>query len=175
MALLILILIMVGLVVGRRPITWDITGQLFLNILTTLAVLTLAVTLWSVGVVAFHLQDRAIFAPMRFAPVAILSSIILALGLIGVWRRRKWGAWLVLAQLAFTAAMQVFTYRALGWDMFRGFTGWMNVSGDVASLVLWVLALLWTWKHFGYSAYGRRARQRSAALRDEASAELPSI
>ena len=130
-------------------------------------------TLWSVGVVAFHLEDRAIFAPLRFAPLAILSSIVLALGLIGVWRRRKWGAWLVLAQMAFTAAVQVFTYRALGWDMFRGYAGWMNVSGEVASLAMWALALLWTWKHFGHSPYGRHAR--SAALIDEDAVELPSV
>jgi hypothetical protein len=175
MALLILVLILAGLTVGRRPVTWDLTGRTLLDILTTLGALTAAVTFWSIGVVAFHLQDRTFFEPIRFAPLAILSSIVLALGLIGVWRRRKWGAWLVLAQLAFTAATQTFTYRALGWDMFRGLTGWVNVTGDVASLVLWVLALLWTWKHFGHSDYGRHAREHSAALQVEDGQELPSI
>ncbi len=181
MALLVLLLIVAGLFVLQRfgsfrdyRITWDMTGRLFLNILTAFGVLTVVMKLWSVGVVAFHLDSRLMLSPTRYPPVDIASSVVLALGLIGVWRRRKWAAWVVIARLVFTIGLQLFIYRSLGWDLFRGYTGEDNALADIVGLLMWALAFAFTWKHFGHSDYGKYAKRRNAALRSEDGEEAPS-
>ena len=181
MALLVLLLIVGALFVLQRfgsfrdhPITWDLTWRIFLNVLIAIALLTMAVKLWGVGEAIFHLDTRVLVAPAREPPVDIASAMVLAFGLIGVWRRRKWSAWVVIGRLVVTIGLQVFIYRALGWDMVRGLDGWRNVTGDVADLLMWAWAFNRNWKHFGHSDYGKYAKQRNADLRSEEGEELPS-
>ncbi|HWE46747.1 MAG TPA: hypothetical protein VG407_12040 [Caulobacteraceae bacterium] len=159
-------------VLREHRLSWDLTWRIFLNILTTLGVVTVLVKLWSVAIVTYHLDNRILAAPTTDPPAAIASAVVLALGLIGVWRRRKWGAYVVLGRLVLVVALQAYAYRSLGWDLFRGWNGAENVTANLVSLMLWTWAFACTWKHFGHSDYGRHAKRRSAALPPEEPTEV---
>jgi hypothetical protein len=76
------------------------------------------------------------------------STIALALAIYGIWRRRKWGVYLVLARLAFTIGVQVLVYQLLHWKLVSNYTGLENVLSDLIGVAMWLLAFSRTWRQF---------------------------
>lgn len=156
MAIILLALIVGSLVTLHRlgvlqrfNFSWDLVWRIFIRILLWLGVLTVAVKTWSIVVVLGHLPRRWMLSPSANPPIDILSTAVLALALYGIWRWRKWGAYLVLLRIAFTVVVQVFLYRSLQWHLFRNYTGSENVLADFSGAVMWIVAFCLTWKHFG--------------------------
>lgn len=110
-----------------------------------LGVLGLLSKLWNIVVVLAHLNARLLISPSRDPLIDMLSSAGLALALYGVWRRRKWGAYLIFVRLAFTIVVQVFIYHSLNWRLTRGYTGRENVWADAMGAAMWLLAFWRTW------------------------------
>lgn len=110
--------------------------------------LTIIVKTFSFVVVLAHFPHRWLISPSSNPAIDLASTAVLTLALYGIWRWKKWGAYLVLLRLAFTIAIQVFVYRSLHWQLFRHYTGTQNVVADVSGAVMWILAFSLTWKHF---------------------------
>jgi hypothetical protein len=143
----LLILHRLGVVPGF-VFSWDLVWRIFIYILLLLGVLTVLVKTWSVVVVLARLPPRWLVSPSANPVIDVLSIAVLALALYGVWRWRKWGAWLILLRLAFTVTVQVFVYRSLHWQLFRNYTGVENLFADFSGAVVWIIAFTLTWKHF---------------------------
>ncbi len=155
MALLILVAILGVLFLlhslGFLPnfaLSWDLVWKIFLNILLVLGAIGLSAKIWSIVVVLGHLDTGLLISPSRDPPIDITSTAVLALALYGIWRRRKWGAYLVFARLAFTIGVQIFVYHSLEWQLIRNYTGLENVSADLLGAAMWLLAFNRTWAHF---------------------------
>jgi hypothetical protein len=122
--------------------------NLFLNVLLALGVLAVVIKAWSIVVVLGHLNPKLLISPSQDPIIDIVSTTALALGLYGIWRRRKWGGYLVLARLAFTIGVQIFIYHSLDWQLFRNYSGIDNVLADVSGAIMWLLAFNRTWPDF---------------------------
>ena len=110
--------------------------------------LTVVVKTWSVVVVLAQLPPRWLVSPSANPVIDVFSTAVLVLALYGVWRWRKWGAYLVLLRLAFTVAVQVFVYRSLHWQLFRNYTGMENVLADCWGAFMWIIAFTLEWRRF---------------------------
>jgi hypothetical protein len=99
-------------------------------------------------VVLAHLPARLLVSPSRDPALDILSTVVLAVALVGIWRRKKWGAYLVLARLAFTIGLQVFVYRSLGWHLAQNYSGLDNVLADFSGAAMWLVAFAGAWRDF---------------------------
>jgi hypothetical protein len=155
MALLILGAIIGGLFLFHRfgflpklALSWNLVWRIFLDILLVLGVLGLTAKIWSIVVVLGQLNAKLLVSPSRDPLIDIVSTGALALALYGIWRRRKWGAYLVFLRLAFTIGVQVFIYHSLGWHLARNYTGAENVYADLSGAVMWLLAFNRNWVHF---------------------------
>lgn len=153
---LILVVVVVGVmwllgVAGVLPrFVWsrDRVGTIFLNILLLLGVLTVLVKAWSIVVIVGHLPSRYLVSPSQNPLLDAAETLILAIALWGIWKRRKWGAYLVLARLVLTMVVQVYVYRSLHWQLFHRYTGSMNVAADAWGMVMWIIAFAMTWNQF---------------------------
>lgn len=155
MAILLLVAVVCSLVVlhklGLMPnfvFSWDLVWRIFIYILILLGVLTLVVKTWSIVVVLMHLPQRWLVSPSANPAVDGVSTAVLAIALYGIWRWRKWGAYLVLLRIAFTVTVQVFVYRSLKWRLFHNYSGTKNLIADFSGALMWIIAFSLTWKHF---------------------------
>lgn len=130
-------------------LSWRLFWTVFLNVLLLFGLAAVAAKTWSIVVVLGHLDPRLLISPSRDPYIDIASTAVLALALYGVWRRHKWGAYLVLARLAFTVGVQVLVYHSLGWQLARSYTGAQNVAADLIGAAMWLLAFNRTWDQFG--------------------------
>jgi hypothetical protein len=87
-------------------------------------------------------------SPSRDPALDITSSVMLAVALFGIWRWRKWGAYLIFVRLAFTIIVQLFIYHSLNWQLIGNYTGIENVIGDLLGVVLWFWAFSRKWSYF---------------------------
>jgi hypothetical protein len=154
MALLALGVIVGGLFLLQRfgvlpnfSLSWDLAWRTFLNILLVLGIFGLVSKIWSIVVVLGRF-DAKLISPSRDPLVDIASTALLALALYGVSRRRRWGAYLILARLVFTIAVQVFVYRSVGWRLVGNYTGLENVFADLSGAMMWLVAFNRNWAAF---------------------------
>lgn len=143
----LLILHKIGLM-PRFAFSWDLVWRIFIYILLLLGILTVIVKTWSIVVVLAHLPKRWLVSPSANPILDIVSTAVLAIALYGIWRWRKWGAYLILLRLAFTAAVQILVYRSLHWQLYRGYTGTGNLFADFSGAFMWIIAFSLTWEHF---------------------------
>lgn len=155
MAIVFLAVVVSSLVILHRlgflpgfDFSWDLVGRIFIYILLLLGMLTVVVKTWSVVVVLAQLPPRWLASPSANPVIDIFSTAVLVLALYGVWRWRKWGAYLILLRLAFTVAVQVFVYRSLHWQLFRNYTGMENVLADFWGAFMWIIAFTLAWRRF---------------------------
>lgn len=155
MAVVILAIVVCFLVILKRlglmphfVFSWDLVWRIFVYILLLLGALTVAVKSWSIVVVVARLPRRWLVSPSANPIIDVVSTAALAVALYGIWKWKKWGAYLVLLRLAFTVALQIFVYRSLHWQLFRNYTGMENVLADLWGAVMWIIAFCLTWKHF---------------------------
>jgi hypothetical protein len=155
MALLITVLIISVLfllaAVGVLPtfrFSSNLFWNLFLDVLLVLGALAVVLKAWSIVVVLDHLDPKLLISPSRDPIIDTVSTTALALALCGIWGGRKWGAYLVLARLAFTIGVQIFIYHSLDWQLVRNYSGLDNVLADVVGMTMWVLAFNRTWADF---------------------------
>jgi hypothetical protein len=132
----------------RFPLSWDLVRRIFLYILLLLGLLGFLSKAWSIVVSLEHLPPRWLISPSGNPIIDIVSTVTLGIALYGIWRWKKWGAYLVLVRLAFTIAIQLFVYRSLSWRLFHNYTGRENVFADLSGAVMWIIAFSLTWKHF---------------------------
>ncbi|MGA8529162.1 MAG: hypothetical protein WB622_05565 [Acidobacteriaceae bacterium] len=125
MAIVLLAVVVGSLVILRRlglmprfVFSWDLVWRIFVYILLLLGVLTVIVKTWSIVVVLAHLPHRWLVSPSANPVIDAVSTAILAIAHYGVWRWRKWGAFLVLLHIALTVVVQAFVYRSLHWHSF---------------------------------------------------------
>jgi hypothetical protein len=86
----------------------------------------------------------------------ISSTALLAAALLGIWRWRKWGAYLIFVRLAYSMVVQIFVYHSLGWQLislypgtgYGTYTGLFNIVADLLGVVTWFLAFYFTWPYF---------------------------
>jgi predicted ferric reductase len=78
-------------VLPRFVFSWDLVWRIFIYILLLLGVLTVMVKTWSIVVVLAHLPQRWLVSPSADPVIDIVSTVVLALALYGVWRWKKWG------------------------------------------------------------------------------------
>ncbi|HEY6516077.1 MAG TPA: hypothetical protein VIY50_08030 [Steroidobacteraceae bacterium] len=156
MALLLLGVIVGGVFLFHRlglwqhfSLSWDLAWRIFLNILLVLGVLGLISKVWSIAVVLGHFNAALLISPSRDPGIDIASTAVLALALYGVWRRWKWGAYLIFVRLAFTIGVQVLVYHSYGWHLVRNYSGAENLYGDLSGAVMWLLAFNRNWAYFG--------------------------
>lgn len=123
-------------------------GTLFLDILLLLGLLGVLSKTWSIVVVVGHLSSSLLVSPSQNPLIDTVSTVALALALYGIWPGRKGGAYLVLARLAFTIAVQVFIYQSFSWQLFRNYTGEENAVADLIGGAMWLLAFSQTWRSF---------------------------
>ncbi len=138
--------------------SWDFVGRLWLYILLGFGILTLLVKTWSIVVILTHLPANLLISPSQNPAIDIFSTVILAIGLYGIWRWKKWGAYLVLLRLAFTIIVQVFVYHSLNWQLIADYTGKDNLFADVSGAITWVIAFSLTWGHFNNGYRSNRER-----------------
>ena len=135
-------------ILERVPLSWDLVCRMFLYILLLLGVLAVVLKSWSIIVILAHLPRQWLVSPSGNPALDVISTALLALALYGIWRWRKWGAYLVLIRLALTIAIQVFIYRSGSWHLFHGYTGRDNVLADVSGAMMWIVGFSLTWRHF---------------------------
>ncbi len=128
--------------------SWDLIWRLFLYILLALGVIGFLTKIWSISVIIAHLPSRWLISPSRDPLIDLVSTVMLGIALYGIWRRKKWGAYLVFVRLAFTIAVQVFVYQSLSWQLIGDYTGLENISADLVGALMWLLAFALTWGHF---------------------------
>ena len=103
---------------------------------------------WSLVAVLGELPERLLTSPSVNAAIDILSTTALGVALYGVWRWRKWAAYLVLIRLACVMAVQLFGYSSSSWRLFHGYTNLESVFTDLSGVVLWTAAFSLTWERF---------------------------
>ncbi len=121
---------------------------LFLDLLLLFGVIGLATKLGSIVIVLAHLNTHLLISPSSNPAIDIPSSVMLAVALLGIWRWKKWGAYLIFARLAFTIIVQLFIYHSLSWQLIGNYTGIENVIGDLLGVVLWFWAFSRKWSYF---------------------------
>ena len=137
--------------IGLLPnvsLTRELVWTLFLDVLLLLGLLGLLSKAWSIAVVVGNLNTSLLVSPSQNPVIDTVSTVALGCALYGIWRRRKWGAYLVLARLVFTIAVQLVVYQSLGWQLFRGYSGTENVVADLIGGAMWLLAFSQTWSWF---------------------------
>lgn len=144
---LLMVLHKIGLL-PRLVFSWDLVWRIFIFVLLLLGVLTVIVKTWSIVVVMAHLPQRWLVSPSASPAIDIVSTGVLAAALYGIWRWKKWGAYLVLLRLAFTAGVQIFVYRSYHRRLFRNYNGTENLFADLSGAIMWIIAFCLTWKHF---------------------------
>jgi hypothetical protein len=124
------------------------TRGLLIDVLLVLGGIGLLTKLWSVFVLEAGLSSRLLISPSRDPIIDIISCLLLAAALYGIWRLKKWGAYLVLLRLAYTIVVQVLVYQSLSWQLIGSYNGISNLLGDVLGAVLWVWAFSRKWSFF---------------------------
>jgi hypothetical protein len=154
-SILILAFIVTALFIFRRiglfpnvPLTWDLVWRIFLRILIAFGVLGVIAKVWSLVVVRGHLNTAWLVSPSQNPLIDGISTVIYAVALVGVWRWRKWGAYLIFVRLGLTVFVQVFIYQSLGWQLAAGYTGLDNLYADLSGALTWLLAFFFNWIHF---------------------------
>jgi hypothetical protein len=154
-SVLILIVVVVALLIFQRfgliarfPLSWNLVCRIFIYILLILGALGFLAKVWSIIVVLAHLNPAWLVSPSGDPLIDIVSTITYALALWGIWRWKKWGAYLIFVRLAFTMAVQIFVYHSLGWHLAAGYTGLDNLYADLMGGATWLLGLFFTWKYF---------------------------
>jgi len=132
----------------KRQISWRMAGSIFLYILLALGVLGVIAKAWSIAVILLHLNPAWLVSPSQNPVLDILSTVIYAIALYGIWRRRKWGAYLIFVRLALTIFLQVYVYHSLHWQMTAGYTGLDNLYADFSGGATWLIAFYWMWAYF---------------------------
>ncbi len=122
--------------------------RIFVYILLGLGVLGVLAKSWSIVVILAHLPTNWLISPSQNPFLDIISTVVYAAALYGIWRWKKWGAYLIFVRLAFTMSLQIFVYHSLGWQLAVGYTGTENLLADLSGAGLWLVAFLFTWKHF---------------------------
>ncbi len=137
--------------VSQQPPDQSRTGPKrgwFLGVLLIFGVIGLATKIWSIIIVLAHLNTHLLISPSRDPALDITSSVMLAVALFGIWRWRKWGAYLIFVRLAFTIIVQLFICHSLNWQLIGNYTGIENVIGDLLGVVLWFWAFSRKWSYF---------------------------
>ncbi|MGH7141259.1 MAG: hypothetical protein ACREGH_01315 [Minisyncoccia bacterium] len=113
-----------------------------------LGVLGVLAKAWSIIVILAHLSPALLISPSQNFSLDIVSTIVYAVALWGIWRFKKWGAALVFVRLAFTIFLQLFIYHSLSWHLAAGYTGLDNLYADISGGLTWLIAFVWLWKYF---------------------------
>ena len=124
------------------------TRGTFIDVLLIIGVIGLLTKVWSIAVVLAHLNRNLMISPSRDPLVDLSSSALLALALFGIWRLRKWGAYLVILRLAYTILVQLLLYQSLGWGLIGSYNGAQNIIGDLLGAGLWLWAFSRKWSSF---------------------------
>lgn len=110
-------------------------------------VITIIAKVFSViALVSRH--GNLIISPSGFPAIDLFSTALLVVALIGIWKWKKWGAYLVFIRLAFTMIVQFFIYQSLGAILIAGYNGTLNFLADIVGAGLWALALYRKWPYF---------------------------
>jgi hypothetical protein len=80
-------------------------------------------------VVLAGLNSRSLISPSREPTIDIVSCLLLAAALYGIWRLKKWGAYLVLLRLGYTIVVQVVVYQSLSWQLIGSYSGHLQRRG----------------------------------------------
>ena len=120
---------------------------IFLYFMIIFGVVTVLVKVFSVIALASK-HSNLIISPSGSPAIDLFSTALLVVALIGIWKWKKWGAYLVFIRLAFTMIVQFFIYQSLGLSLIAGYNGTFNFIADVAGAGLWVLALYRKWSYF---------------------------
>ena len=133
---------------SRFSFSWDLVCRIYVYILLMLDGLAFLIKTWGIVVVLGEIPERLLAPPSVNAAIDIVSTTALGVALYGVWRWRKWAAYLVLIRLACTMVVQLFIFPSSSWRLFHGYTDLESVFTDLSGVVLWTVAFSLTWEHF---------------------------
>jgi hypothetical protein len=132
----------------RLILSWDLAWQILIYILLAFGVLGFLAKAWSIAVVLAHLPSTWLVSPSGDPGIDIVSTGMYGIALYGVFRWKKWGAYLIFVRLAFTICMQLFLYHSASWNLVAGYTGADNLFADLSGAFTWLLAFVLAWKRF---------------------------
>jgi len=133
---------------SRFSFSWDLVARVFVYILLTLDALAFLLKAWSITVVLAQLPARWLVAPVGNPAIDVATTSALGIALLGIWRWKKWAAYLVLIRLAFTMAVPLSLSPSLSLRLLHDYTNLESVFADLSGVVLWTLAFSLTWERF---------------------------
>ena len=119
----------------------------FLTVVIAFEVLTIILKVFS-DLALFTNNASLEFSPSGSIPLDMTETAILAVGLVGVLRWKKWGFYLVLIRLGITILVQLFLYQSLGQQLIGGYNGTTNVVFDFVGVAFWIVAVSRKWSYF---------------------------